>query len=315
VLNTACTSTPPVAGPVTGPVAGTDLQRFEYNAIVMAADTRVVLYAADEPTARAAATAAIDRMQQLDRVMSTYIHNSELNELLAGPAGSPQPISDDLLNVLLQALALARHSDGAFDITTGPLIQLWRDARDTGQLPTASQIQSARSRTGWHLLVLDRSARTATLTQPNMHIDLGGIGKGFAVDHAAAVLKQHGMRHYLVALAGDIAVGDPPPGKTAWMIALQNEASGESSRLPLANAAVSTSGDTFQHVVIDGVRYSHIVDPSTGLGLTDHHAVTVIGPCATTADGLATALSVLGPARSDGLLVHYPHVQVMFHAR
>ena len=131
-----------------------------------------------------------------------------------------------------------------------------------------------------------------------MSLDLGGIAKGYAADEAMAVLKEHGISRSLVAAGGDIAVGAPPPGMDGWVIAIAQLESVDaplSRYLLLHDAAVSTSGDANQNVEIGGVRYSHIVDPRTGLALTGRSSVTVVAPDCTTSDGLATAASVLGP--------------------
>ncbi len=142
------------------------------------------------------------------------------------------------------------------------------------------------------------SEQTATLTQPGMRLDLGGIGAGYAVDEALAVLREHGITRAMVNASGDIGVSDPPPGAAGWKIGIAplEKPDGPPSRyLLLANAAVTTSGDAFQYVEIDGQRYSHIVDPKTGLGLTDRMSVTVVARDCITADSYATAVCVLGP--------------------
>ncbi len=131
-----------------------------------------------------------------------------------------------------------------------------------------------------------------------MQLDLGAIAKGYAADEALAMLRAHGVRQALIAVSGDIVAGDPPPGKEGWTIGVAN--TGE--QLVLHNAAVSTSGDSEQSLKISGVRYSHIIDPKTGLGLTSRLTVTVIARRGLDADPLATAISVLGEARGRALL-------------
>ena len=131
-----------------------------------------------------------------------------------------------------------------------------------------------------------------------MRLDFGGIAKGYAADEALAVLRQHGIRSALVAAAGDIAVADPPPGQAGWRVevgAIDVTHAPPPRTLWLRRSAVATSGDVFQRLEIGGRRYSHILDPRTGIGLTDHSLVTVVARDATTADSLATAVSVLGP--------------------
>lgn len=283
---------------------GSSLQRFEYTAVVMAAEARVVLYAPNELHAREAARAAIERMHALDRVMSDYRADSELSALVAAETGRPHAISRDLYEALAAAQRLAALSDGAFDATIGPLTRLWREARATGNVPDAAAIDEARQRVGWINLILDEQSRTAMLLRDGMQLDLGGIGKGFAVDRAGEVLRQQGITRYFVALAGDIAVGDAPPRQPAWRIAI-GEAEGDVQLL--TSAAISTSGSRYQYLLIEGSRRSHIIDPAAvgTLGIERQSAVTVIAPSATLADGIATALSVVDDAVRDRLLRHY----------
>jgi thiamine biosynthesis lipoprotein len=142
---------------------------------------------------------------------------------------------------------------------------------------------------------LDAKKQTVQLTTPGMQLDLGGIGKGFAADEALKLLREKfGIKSALVAAAGDITCGDPPPGKDAWTVDIAPITKGQKPRtLRLANASVSTSGDLEQFVVINGVRYSHVLDPKTGLGLTGRRSVTVIAANGTTADSMTKAVSVL----------------------
>jgi thiamine biosynthesis lipoprotein len=259
---------------------------------------RVVLYAAGENEGRAAAQRAFARVADLDRRLSDYQPTSELSRATRTPVGEPVVVSDDLLAVLLPAQELARRSDGAFDITVGPLTRLWRRARREVELPAASDLKAARRVTGYRLLRLDRRARTLTVDREGMQLDAGGIAKGFAADQALTLLTRAGCRRALVAAGGDIAVGDPPPDRSGWEIALaglSGDAAAPSSPLTLSHAGVSTSGDAEQWVEIGGVRYSHILDPRTGRPVRGHSSVTVVASDATTSDMLATAVSVLGP--------------------
>jgi thiamine biosynthesis lipoprotein len=184
-------------------------------------------------------------------------------------------------------------------------VQLWRRARRTGELPAAQQLARARGLTGYRKLHLDGQARSVRLERIGMRLDLGGIAKGFAADEAIAVLKRHGINSALVAAGGDIAVSGPPPGAAGWLIAIAPPGSSERpprQHLLLRAAAVSTSGDAEQYVEVSGVRYSHVVDPRTGLGVVGHSSVTVVAPDGTTSDALATAASVLGPGRGLKLI-------------
>lgn len=276
----------------------------------MGVPVRLTVYAGSEAQARAACRAAFDRFAALEQVMSDYRPTSELMRLCAKAGRGAQPVSADLWRVLERSHTLARRSDGAFDVTVGPLVRLWRAARRSGRLPDPAALREARSRVGWRRVRLaDPVARTVALETPGMQLDLGGIAKGFACDEAQAALKANGVTRALVEAGGDIVVsGAPPDAPAGWRVEV-----GGGVRT-LADCAVSTSGDTEQFVEIGGVRYSHIVDPRTGLGLTTRTAVTVVAPDGMTSDGLATALSVLGEEKGRWLLVLYPGVRAEFRA-
>jgi thiamine biosynthesis lipoprotein len=300
------------AGCATPSREGPPLSRFEFTRPQMGLPFRIVLFAPDTNTATAAAKAAFARISQLNDCLSDYDADSELSRLsrTAGE-GKAIKLSKDLWAVLERSQALARRTDGAFDVTVGPVVNLWRKARRDKQPPRPDRLAEARAAVGWRNLELDPRARTATLLIPDMRLDLGAIAKGYAVDQALKVLRARGVTRALVAGGGDMAVGDAPPGKPGWRIevAALDVTNAPSARFViLRNRALATSGDVFQHVEIDGVRYSHIVDPRTGMGLTDHSLVTVIARDCTTADSLATAVSVLGPAKGLKLIEQFPRV-------
>lgn len=282
-------------------------ERFEFTRLSMGDAARVVVYAPDEPTARAAAAAVFNRLDELEAVMTDYRDDSELMRLCALPANTDVPVSEDLFGVLSHASRIAAATGGAYDPTLGPVVALWRKASKDGVLPDPEALREALARTGHDKLVLDPRRRTVRLAMPGMRLDLGGIGKGYAADAAAAILEARGLTSYLVAIGGDVRVGEAPPGEEGWRIAIPDPGAGE---VPLVRASISTSGDAYQFVEIDGVRYSHIVDPATGLGLQRRATVTVIAPDSTTADALATALCVSGAEGIDPILAAFPRVGV-----
>lgn len=271
---------------------------------------KITLYATNESAARIASDGAFARIAALDRMLTDYDPESELMCLCNQPAGEPVRVSDDLFDVLVESLRIAQVSDGAFDPTVGPVIRLWRRARRQEILPTPEQIAHARKSVGWQKLVLDPTNRTATLLESNMQLDLGGIAKGYAADKALDALKQSGVSRALVAASGDIVVGDAPPGQKGWSVSIGTPYSGSgfSNTFLLTNAAVSTSGDTEQFVIIGGQRYSHIVNPHTGLGLTNQLQVSVIARSATLSDAFATGVCVLGENRGLVLINSQPQM-------
>jgi len=274
----------------------------------------IVLYAADAPSANRAFKAAFSRIAQLDGELSDYDPASELSRLGdSGPVGHPIPVSDDLFTVLAAAEAVSCWSDGAFDVTVGPLTKLWRRARRQHRLPSPERLAAARKAVGWKKLVLDADQHTARLDAPNMRLDLGGIAKGFAVDQALATLRGLGVNRALVNASGDLAAADPPPGKPGWKVAI---APLKPDRPPthfglLTNRAIATSGDAYQYVDIDGVRYSHIVDPRTEFGLRRRSSVSVLANTCTVADALASAASVLDPTAALARIKCRPGTDVM----
>ncbi len=272
------------------------LQRFEFTRLHMGVQTRIVLYAPDQPAAADAARAGFARIADLDAIMSDYRLDSELNRLSA-TAGEGRwiDLSPDLYDVLAESQRLAEQTGGAFDITVGPWVRLWREARRDGRLPDPDRLAALAPSVGFRLLRLDPARRAARLGAPGMQLDLGGIAKGYAAREAVNLLRARGLSRCLVALAGDLALGDPPPDADGWTIDVPAPGNGPALRLLAANAEVSTSGDSQQFLEVDGVRYSHILDPRTGLGLTAAKQATVITPLGGYADALASAACVLGP--------------------
>ncbi len=272
---------------------------------------RIVLYAGDPARAHTAIRAAFDRVAGLDNMLSDYKPDSELNAICATAVGRDTSISDDLYTVLKASQSLADRTGGAFDVTLGPVIRLWRKARQTGRLPTAGELAEAAQRTGYRKLHLaNRGNRPSVrLDIDGMQLDLGAIAKGYAADEGLRVLRERGFPQALVAASGDIAFGDAPPGKAGWETGVDSiDAPGASFTevLFLNNAAISTSGDTEQFVRIDGVRYSHIVNPKTAKGLTTRVCVTSIAAKGIESDGLSTAASVVteqfGPEKALALI-------------
>lgn len=277
----------------------------------MGVDVRIVAYAEREADAAEACRAAFDRFAELDDTMSDYRNTSELMRLCAKAGGPPTRVSVDLFHVMEAAIERARRSNGAYDPTCGPVVALWRRARQTRKLPSADEIAQARALTGWQKVRLDRKRRTIRLLVPGMRLDLGAIGKGYGCDCAQEVLKRHGISSALVEAGGDIVVSAPPPGHQGWQIEAPN-AGASRPVLSLANCAISSSGDTMQFVEIDGKRYSHVVDARTGMALTSRAAVTVVGPSGICTDGLSTAISILGETQGRALAGTYPGVTVYF---
>jgi thiamine biosynthesis lipoprotein len=276
------------------------LQRFEFTEPHMGTKARIVLYATDEATAKKAAKAAFARIAELNAILSDYQPTSELMRLCDKAGGEPVPVGVDLFEILKKSEEFAKMTDGAFDVSIGPVVRLWRKARRTREMPKAKEIKKALDLVDYRKIRLTEKGRTVQLMLMGMMLDLGGIAKGYAADAALLVLRQHGITRALVALGGDIAVSDAPPDAPGWKIGiapLKNPDAPPTHYLRLKNVGVSTAGDAEQFLKIAGKRYSHIVDPKTGMGLLGRRSVTVIAPNATTSDGMDTGLCVLGVER------------------
>jgi FAD:protein FMN transferase len=297
------------------------LKRFDFKEIHMGVDFRIGLYAHETAVANKAAKAAFRRIEQLNGILSDYDSKSEVRRLCEPPVSDegsrngktkppalrPVEVSSDLFRVLESAQRLSRESQGAFDVTVGPLTKLWRRAHRRKQLPDRKFLKAAREVVGFRNIKLNsKDVPTVTLSKAGMRIDLGGIAKGYAVDEALKVLAEHGIHRAMVDGSGDIAIGAPPPGREFWRVSVEKldptKDADATTILNLKNCAVATSGDAFQHVEINGRRYSHILDPKTGLGISQSSSVTVIAPTGMLADSLASAVSVMGPIKGVQLI-------------
>ncbi|HEU4936892.1 MAG TPA: FAD:protein FMN transferase [Vicinamibacterales bacterium] len=281
------------------------LQRYEAVEPHMGTLVKITLYTSDEQSATTAFRAAFDRIAELDRILSDYKPDSELNQLTSHAVGHAVPVSNDLCTVLAASQELAAATRGAFDITQGPVIRLWRAARAEKRVPDPAALKEAASRSGFRKLHVDVRQRTVMLDQAGMALDVGAIGKGYAASESLAVLRARGIRSGLVAVSGDLAFGDAPPGRNGWRIDIHNgdpELAGVPPVLELTNAAVSTSGPSEQHLDVDGRRYSHVIDPASQIGLLDDITVTVIARSGLDADGLDTAVSLIGRDRGLSLI-------------
>jgi thiamine biosynthesis lipoprotein len=298
--------------PTTRPVAG-GLERFEYVQVHMGVRARLVVYAKDEERAVEGCTAAYRRVAELEQICTDYRKSSELMQLCAKAGGPAVRVSDELFYVIQKSVEASRNSGGAFDITVGPYVALWREARRTGKMPAREEIEKARELVGYQKIILDPAAQSVRLTTPGMKLDLGGIAKGYAGDCALAVLKSYGIESALFEAGGDIVVSNAPPGKYGWEIEVVNDRpSAKPKLLFMKNAGISTSGDTEQHVEIEGKRYSHVVDPRSGIGLTNRNYVTITAPNGITSDALSTTACVLGAEETKFVLRKYPGTRAYF---
>jgi thiamine biosynthesis lipoprotein len=297
------------AGLAAGASDDAKLERFEFTRTEMAVPIAIVLYASNDATADRAAQAAYERIHELNSILSDYDEDSELRRLCrTSSEGKPAHVSDDLWRVLDRALELSAQTGGAFDPTIGPVSKLWRRARRVKQLPSPEALKTALAKVDYRGIRLHEESQSVELLKSDMLLDLGGIAKGYALEEGAKVLKKQGIDRFLLHAGGDMVLGEAPPDKPGWKVGIGQTDPQKPPRfyLWLSNVETATSGDRFQYAEIAGRRYSHLIDPRTGLGLTGHCQTTVVVPRGTLADGLASAICILGLEKGLKLLEKTP---------
>jgi thiamine biosynthesis lipoprotein len=248
-------------------------------------------------TGRTALRAAEAELRRVEVLMSTHLMNSEISRFNTAQKGQLVPLSEATLKVISAAQHFFHQTQGAFDATCRPLIELWMQAEKTGRAPTALELEMARSASGWSQIKLTDQGASKELD--TVRLDLGGIAKGYAIDQALELLRDAGCLGGLVEVGGDLRCFGHQPDGESWPIQIRDPySSGPGRTILLSDRAICTSGNYARYYEIGGERYSHIVDPRSGRPADTVPSVTVIASAAITADAWATALSVLGP---DGL--------------
>lgn len=257
--------------------------RYEFTHLQMGTQFRAVFYETDSVKAKRIAGICWKRLDNLNLVLSDYREDSEIMQLCVNAKVKEwQAVSEDLYSVIAESQRAANLTNGLFDVTISPLTKLWRRARRQNVLPTNEQLELARESIGYQFVELDSVSRKVRFLKSNMRLDFGGIGKGFALDEMAKILKQESVNSFLFEAGGSILLGDSPPNAFSWKITISEK------EFNLSNCGISTSGDRFQFVEIEGKRYAHILDPRTGFGFHAPHEITVISDNATTADWAST---------------------------
>jgi FAD:protein FMN transferase len=284
-------------------------QRFKFSEPKMGSNFEIIFYANDSTIANGIASESFRLVDSLTLVFSDYLDSSELNKLSASAGtGSSVKLSQPLYEVLLISRRAWHDSNGAFDITIGPLSRLWRKGRKANQFPSKQEIENAKARTGFDKIELDTGSATARLTTTNMQLDLGGIAQGYIAQAVAEFLLSKRINSALVNVSGDIVCTNAPPEKKEWAVGVNIPTSGQmliDKNLLLKNKAVSTSGDVYQYVDHDGKKYSHVIDPRTGYGVTTRRNVTVVANDGATADWLSTACCILSKRKARKLVKKY----------
>lgn len=277
---------------------------------IMGTAIRVELWADDKVAGEAAIAAVMAEMHRIDRAMSPYKPESELSRINREAADHPVPISQEMFNLLSRSIEFSKLSGGAFDITFSSVGYMYDYRRHIK--PTDKEIEQALPGIDYRHILLDAQKRTVRFARPGVRIDLGGIGKGHAVDNGIALLKQRGITQAIVTAGGDSRVlGDK--GGRPWMVGIRDPRRKDNmvAVIPLINSAISTSGDYERYFEADGVRYHHILNPKTGRAATGVHSVSVIGPDATTTDGLTKPVFILGPEKGLRLIESIPGIDAV----
>jgi thiamine biosynthesis lipoprotein len=278
----------------------------------------VVAVAKDTGTARKCVRAALEEIHKVDDLMSDYKSDSEISRINAEAAVHPVQVSESTFEVLRRSVEFSKMTDGAFDVTVGPLVDLFRTVKKTGATPIHEQIAQAKTMVGYEKLELDEENRIVRFRVEGMRLDLGAIAKGYAVDKAIEAAQRCGATGAMVDLGGNIrCFGTPPKGKDHWLIGVQDPNSsiegggGLLFTLKITDTSMATSGDYQQFALIADKRYSHILDPHTGWSAEGLSSVTIITDNATDADALSTAVSVMGAEKGLALIEKLPNTEAI----
>ena len=248
----------------------------------MGSSFSLVLFGPDRPRLESAAAAAFAEAHRLDRLLSNYLAESEWSAMNRDAAGRPVRVTPELFALLSDCLEYSRMSDGAFDITVGPLLKVWGFYKGEGGLPQPEEVKDTLKRVGYRHVQLDPGPRTVRFARAGVDLDPGGIGKGYAVDRMVEVLKQAGVRIALVSASGSsiYGLGAPPDAPEGWPIAIRTprDPSAAATHVVLRNMSLSTSGSYEKFFWAQGRTYSHIIDPRTGYPSQGTSAVSVLAP-------------------------------------
>lgn len=287
---------------------------------VMGTFARVVAVGMDSEMTKACIETAFEKLQRVDNLMSDYKPDSQISKVNRDAFRQPVPVSEPVFEVLRRSVEFSKKSAGAFDVTVGPLVDLWRLAGEREAEPSEKELAEARAKVGYEKLILNDEAKTVCFKVDGMRLDLGGIAKGYAIDMAIEAMQHKGAIGGMVDIGGDIrCFGAPPEEKEKWAIGLQDPAGQEESVvggplvlvLELINEAVATSGGYRRFVLIGETAYSHIVDPGTSSSAVGLSSVTIIARSAMDADALATAVTVMGPEKGLALIEQMPDTEAI----
>ena len=281
---------------------------------IMGTRVYVQLWADDPDKGDAAIEAVMADMRRIDNLMSHYKPESQLSQINERANVEPVQVDKELFDLIKLSTHYSQITEGAFDITYASVGHLYNYPAHIR--PTEEQIKAALPAVNWRNMLFDDANHTVRFEHPGMRIDLGGIGKGYAVDRGIAILKEHGIRHALVTAGGDSRFIGDHMGRP-WLAAIANPDDPHNplkvvTRIPISDAAVSTSGDYERYFDENGVRYHHIIDPHTGHSASKVRSATIIGPTATQTDGMSKTAFVLGPEKAMEIINRMPEYDAVF---
>ena len=299
-----------------------ELKLFKKASLSMGTVFETTIYAPDKYVAEKTFNDVFQEINRLDYLMSNYKKGSVLSQLNKNASSEPTVCNKELANVIEQSLQYSEITDGTFDITIGPLMKKWGFFKKQGRVPGKEELESVLESVSYKNITVEEKAKKSLAKNPitlktvyfkntGTQIDLGGIGKGYAVDRAVTVLKQNGISSALINFAGNIYTFGTPPGKDSWVIGLQHPRKSEGllGTFEIKDKAVSTSGDYEKFFTIEGKRYSHIIDPRTGHPVKGIVSVTIVTGNATRADALSTGVFVLGLEKGMNLIEQLQDVE------
>jgi len=290
---------------------------------IMGTFARIVTVAKNTRQARRCIEAGFDEIRRIDSVMSDYKSDSELSKVNREAYANPVKVSDELFGILQNSVEYSWLTNGAFDITVGPLVDLWHKAGEANIMPDENAITEAKARVGYEKLILDANAQTVRFAVEGMRLDLGGIGKGYAVDMAVEVMQCSGAIAGMVDSGGNIRCFGKPANKDVWLVGVQDPKAANNEVetgqvlmiLKLSpdkiGMAVATSGDYRRFVMVAGKKVSHIIDTNTASGASKLSSDTIIAKTAVDADALSTAVNVLGAEKGLALIEAMPDTEAI----
>ena len=278
------------------PLLQAQTRKFSYSEMKMGSAFNLIIVSADSNKANHLARKSYELVDSLNHIFSNYDSSSELSKINASAGLLPYKMSRAMLDLVQKSQYAYIQSKGAYDISIGPLSSLWRNARKAKLFPEASTVLATKKLVGLNQVKINKRLGTIFLPNANMQLDFGGIAKGYIAQWVINFLKANGIQQALVDAGGDIVMSGAPLNQQGWLIGVNLPETTDqllNKKLQLSNCSVATSGDVYQFIEYKGVKYSHIINPLTGYGVTNLRNVTIVAKTGATADWLATACSIL----------------------